>query len=295
MLDILTKAAKNWNNDDPFRHAAIIAYYAIFSMPGLLIIVIWFAGAVFGQDAVQGQLSEQLTRYLGDSGSTSIEKIIANARLDRDNPWMKILGIGTLVFGATTLFLQLQKSLNEIWGVKSAARNGLLKLLADRATSLGVIIAIGFLLLISLIMSTTISIIASWIETSLGPSWLFIIRAINITLSIGLTSLLFALMFKVLPDVDIRWRSVWTGAITAGLMFTIGKTLLGIYFGYSQPGNTFGAAGSIILVMLWINYTCLILFFGANVAQAYAVQRGHPITPSAHAEWLAASRSRVNT
>lgn len=200
---------------------------------------------------------------------------------------MKVLGIGTLIFGATTIFLQLQKSLNQMWEVKSAPANGIVKLLTDRVTSLGLIVVIAFLLLMTLLLSTTLSLIGQWIESYFGESLLVLIHIFNVLVSMGITTLLFAVMFKVLPDVDILWRSVWVGAITASLLFTLGKTLLGTYFGYSDPGSTFGAAGTIILVMLWVNYTCLIMFFGAKISQVHAISRGHPIQPSKHAEWTA--------
>lgn len=283
---ILSESVKQWNADDPFRHGATIAYYAIFSMPGLLIIIIWTAGAVFGQEAVHGQLSNQIQQFLGPSSAKGVEDIIANARLTGDNFWLKMLGVGTLVFGATTLFLQLQKSLNAIWGVKAAPKNGLIKLFSDRATSLGVILVIAFLLLVSLILSAVISLIGTWIEVYFGEMWLVAIRLLNMTLSLCVTTFLFAIMFKMLPDVDIAWESVWVGAVAAAMLFTVGKTLLGIYFFYAEPGSSFGAAGTVILIMLWVNYTSLILFFGASLSNVYARHYGHPVRPSAHAEWV---------
>jgi membrane protein len=292
IFSLLVQAGKRWYRDDPWRHAATIAYYAIFSLPGLLIIIIWTAGTLFGQDAIQGQLSQNLGALLGESGADSVESMIVNARLDQENYWMRALGIGTLMFGATTLFLQLQTSLNAIWSVQSAPKHGLLKLLADRATSLGIIIAIGFLLLISLVISTALSAFGLWFSAYFGENGLIVVRALNIGLSLSVVSLLFAIMFKVLPDVDIGWRSVWVGAFSAGLLFTIGKAVLSMYFAYSNPGSGFGAASSIILIMLWVNYTCLILFFGANLAQAYAVSHGHPITPSEHATWINAPTAK---
>lgn len=292
LLKLLLQAAKQWYQDDPWRHAATIAYYAIFSLPGLLIIIIWTAGTLFGQDAIQGQLSRNLGDLLGDNGAQAIESLIVNARLDQENYWMKALGIGTLLFGATTLFLQLQTSLNSIWGVRSAPKHGLIKFLADRATSLGIIIVIGFLLLISLIISTVLSAFGLWFSALFGEHGLVIIRGLNLVISLAVISLLFAIMFKVLPDVEISWRSVWVGALSAGLLFTLGKTVLSLYFAYSNPGSGFGAASSVILIMLWVNYTCLILFFGANLAQAYAVSHGHPIKPSEHATWINASTSK---
>lgn len=223
---------------------------------------------------------------MGEQSAESIEQLIANARVSEDKTLMKVLGIVTLLFGATTLFLQLQKILNKIWGVKAAPKNGLIKLLSDRATSLGIIVAIAFLLLISLSLSAMISLMSTWIEVYFGETWLVLIRALNLMLSFAVTTLLFAIMFRALPDVEIAWRTVWVGAITTAALFSIGKTLLGIYFGYSDPGSSFGAAGTIILVMLWVNYTSLILFYGATISKVDARLSGHKIKPSSHAKWI---------
>lgn len=283
---ILSEATKRWLDFDPWAHGAAVAYYAIFSLPGLLIIIIWSAGVIFGEEAVHGQLSNQIQQYLGEQSAESIEQLIANARVSEDKTLMKVLGIVTLLFGATTLFLQLQKILNKIWGVKAAPKNGLIKLLSDRATSLGIIVAIAFLLLISLSLSAMISLMSTWIEVYFGETWLVLIRALNLMLSFAVTTLLFAIMFRALPDVEIAWRTVWVGAITTAALFSIGKTLLGIYFGYSDPGSSFGAAGTIILVMLWVNYTSLILFYGATISKVDARLSGHKIKPSSHAKWI---------
>lgn len=283
---ILSEATKRWLDFDPWAHGAAVAYYAIFSLPGLLIIIIWSAGVIFGEEAVHGQLSNQIQQYLGEQSAESIEQLIANARVSEDKTLMKVLGIVTLLFGATTLFLQLQKILNKIWGVKAAPKNGLIKLLSDRATSLGIIVAISFLLLISLSLSAMISLMSTWIEVYFGETWLVLIRALNLMLSFAVTTLLFAIMFRALPDVEIAWRTVWVGAITTAALFSIGKTLLGIYFGYSDPGSSFGAAGTIILVMLWVNYTSLILFYGATISKVDARLSGHKIKPSSHAKWI---------
>ncbi len=284
---MLVKTGKEWNDDDPWRNAAIVAYYAIFSMPGLLMMIIWIAGIFFGQEAIQGQVSGQIQEFLGADAAEGVEDILTNAQLNKDSWVMQAVGIGTLVFGATTLFFQLQKSLNHIWEVEAAPDNGIVKLLTDRAYSLGLILVIAFLLLITLVLSGILSVLAGWIERQFGEALLHVVEVINFLIPLGVVTLLFAIMFKVLPDVKIGWNSVWVGAFVTAILFTIGKTLLGLYFGYSNPGSAFGAAGTVILVMLWVNYTALILFFGAEFTQVHAHKYGHPIEPSAHAKWTA--------
>lgn len=282
---VFLKTAKEWMAADPFKESAVISYYAIFSIPGLLIIVIWAAGFFFGEELVRGEINSQIANMVGDNAAQSVEEIVQESELE-DSAWfMKIIGIGALVFGATTLFFQLQKTLNYLWDVESNPKNNMLKLVVDRASSLGLILVIAFLLLISLVITSIISGISTFITQNIGEEMYILIEVVNFVLSLGIVSLLFAVMYKALPDVDIKWKSVWVGAIVTSVLFAIGKTLLGLYFGIADPGSSFGAAGTIILLMLWVNYTCLILFFGAVFTKVYALTYGHPIQPSKHAKW----------
>lgn len=282
---LLAKTAKSWMAADPFRQSATISYYAIFSIPGLLIIVIWAAGLFFGEEAVQGEVSSQIGAMMGQEAAQSVESLISNAYISQTGWIMKIVGIGALLFGATTLFFQLQKSLNYLWDVEADPDNNILKLLLDRASSLGLILVIAFLLLISLVLSSVLSILSQWISGQFGESTLYLMEAIDFVLGFGIVTILFGIMFKLLPDVDIQWKSVWIGAMVTAFLFSVGKSLLGLYFGMADPTSGFGAAGTVILVMLWVNYTCLILFFGAEFTQVFAHNYGHQIQPSTHAKW----------
>ena len=284
---LLVRTAKRWMAADPFRESATISYYAIFSIPGLIIIIVWAAGFFFGEEAVRGEINNQIGSLMGNQTAEEVEEIVKESSVEDSNFVMKIIGIGALLFGATTLFFQLQKTLNFLWDVEADPENNLLKLLMDRASSLGLILVIAFLLLISLILSSLISVFSGFITKNFGEEVYFVVEIVNFIISLGIVSLLFALMFKYLPDVEIRWKSVWVGALVTGILFTIGKTLLGLYFGIADPSSSFGAAGTIILVMLWVNYTCLILFFGAEFTQVFASTYGHPIEPSKHAKWRA--------
>lgn len=291
---ILMETAKKWMAADPFRESAVISYYAIFSIPGLLIIIIWAAGFFFGEEMVRGEISNQITELVGGQAADSVEEIVQESSVE-DSAWfMKIIGIGALVFGATTLFFQLQKTLNYLWDVESDPDNNITKLLLDRASSLGLILVIAFLLLISLILSSVIAGIGGFITRNFGENMYILIEVVNFVLSVGIVALLFAVMYKVLPDVEIKWKSVWVGAIVTSLLFSIGKTLLGVYFSYADPGSSFGAAGTVILIMLWVNYTCLILFFGAEFTKVYAHTYGHQIQPSKHAKWRLGHEPEAN-
>lgn len=270
---------------DPFRESAVISYYAIFSIPGLLIIIIWAAGVFFGEELVRGEINNQITAIVGGEAAASVEEIVQESEVENTAWFMKIVGVVALLIGATTLFFQLQKSLNYLWDVEADPDNNLKKLLVDRASSLGLILIIAFLLLISLILSSIIANVSNFITRNFGEGMYVLIEAVNFILSVGIVTLLFAMMYKFLPDVDIKWKSVWVGALVTSLLFSIGKTLLGLYFGIADPGSSFGAAGTIILIMLWVNYTCLILFFGAEFTKVFAQHYGHPIQPSKHAKW----------
>jgi membrane protein len=289
-FSLLKATSKEWMDDDPFRQSAVIAYYSIFSLPALLIILIWVAGAAFGQEAVQGQISNQIGSMLGEDTGKTVETMIANAQEQKSNIIMKIIGIATLIFGATTVFFQLQKSLNYIWDVEQKPDSDFKKLLIDRASSLGLIIVIGFLLLISLVASALITSLSDWIKSNFPDYMIYLAEGINLLLSLGIATLLFAIMFKVLPDVEITWSMVWKGAFMTAILFVIGKFLLALYFGMASPGSTYGAAGSIILILLWVNYTCLILFFGAEFTQVYARHKGHRLVPAKVAQWRPDSR-----
>lgn len=285
--EMLVSTGKAWNAADPWRQSAIIAYYAIFSIPGLLMIVIWVAGSIFGPEAIRGEITSQVSGIMGSKAADGIQELLTNAELNQSSFVMKAIGIATLIFGATTMFFQLQKSLNFIWEVEADPSNGFKKLLIDRASSLGLILVIAFLLLITLVLSALISVIGNWIEQNFGEYLLYLVKVVNFIISIGIVTLLFAVMFKFLPDVEISWRSVWVGAAVTAILFTIGKTLLGLYFGFADPSSSFGAAGTVILVMMWVNYTCLILFFGAEFTQVHANKYEHKIRPSKHAKWRA--------
>jgi membrane protein len=287
LFKILIKTGKAWNDSDPFRQSATISYYAIFSIPGLLIIIIWAAGFFFGDEAIRGEISNQVEELMGDETAESVEGLLVESAIDDTNWWMKFIGIGALLYGATTLFFQLQKTLNYLWDVEAVPENNLKKFIADRASSLGLILVIAFLMLITLVLSSMISVLSDFITHHFGDGFIYFIEGMNFILSFLLIAVLFTVMFKVLPDVEIEWKSVWVGGLMTAFLFAIGKTLLGLYFGMADPTSGFGAAGTIILVMLWVNYTCLILFFGAEFTKVYARFHKHKIVPSKHAKWSA--------
>ncbi|GAA4150042.1 hypothetical protein GCM10022217_02650 [Chryseobacterium ginsenosidimutans] len=283
--ETLKETFKEWNNSTASNDSASLAYYAIFSIPGLLIIIIWIAGYFFGEEAIRGEISNQISGIMGQDVAKSIQDMIAGALIDKENVIMKAVGIGSLVFGSTTLFFQLQHSLNTLWDVKAAPKKALVKFLLDRANSLGMILIIGFLLMITMVLSSLISILNNWITAYFGLETYVAVQLVNFTIGFVIVMFLFALIFKVLPDVKVSWKPIWKGAFLTTILFTLGKFLLSLYFGTAKPTSAFGAAGTVILIMMWINYSCMLIFFGAEYTKIYAYKKGYTIIPSKHAKW----------
>lgn len=285
LWSIIKTTFKDWSARNVSVDAASLAYNAIFSIPGLLIIIIWIAGIFFGEEAVRGEVTRFVGSIMGHDVGKSVEEMIVSGMVDKKNFWMKTFGVLTLIFGATNLFFQLQKSLNKLWDVEAAPKKAWQKYILDRANSFGMILIIGFLLLITLILSSLLGLASDWMMHRLNLETIIFVQIMNIVVGLLFTTILFAFMFKVLPDVEISWKSVWMGALVTAVLFTIGKYLLTFYFDTFKPTSTFGAAGTVILIMLWVNYTCQLIFLGAEFTKVYSKAKGHVIKPSRHAKW----------
>ncbi|WKN29892.1 YihY/virulence factor BrkB family protein [Porifericola rhodea] len=290
LFSYLKESFKEWQSDDAFRQSASLAYYAIFSLPALLIIVINVASVVWSEQYIQQQVTEQLGSMLGADAAEQIQTMISNSKKQGNSILSIIIGVATLIFGATGVFYQLQKSLNDAWEVEQDPDSGIMEVAKSRITALGLVVAIGFLLIVSLVVTTAISAMSGWIQQQLPNFPVFVFYIFQIMLSLGILTVLFAIMFKVLPDAKVEWRSVWVGALLTAILFTIGKFLIGFYIGKTDPTSTFGAAGSIIIIMLWVYYSGLILIFGAEFTQVYARNKGHRLQPSSHARRTAEYR-----
>jgi membrane protein len=264
-------AFKKWNERDPFRESAVIAYYSIFSLPGLLVLVITLAGYFFGRDAVSGHLHSQISGALGNDTANQVQEMMKKANSSTDSIWATIIGIITILVGATGVFVQLQKSLNIIWEVKAKpSKSGIWTFLKARLFSFGLILSIAFLLLVSLVITSILAAMSKWIQAHWPEYIMFLFQIADFLISLSIISVLFAMMFKLLPDAKIKWRYVWVGAFLTGLLFEIGKFGLGLYFGKAEPGSVYGAAGSVILILLWVSYTSMIAFYGAEFTKAFA-------------------------
>ncbi|WP_294296194.1 YihY/virulence factor BrkB family protein [uncultured Chryseobacterium sp.] len=283
--DILKATYKDWSARDLGAEAASLAYSAIFSIPGLLIIVIWIAGIFFGSEAVQGEITKFIGSMMGKDVGKSLEEMVIGGMVDKKNVVMKIVGILTLIFGATSLFFQFQKTLNKLWDVVATPKKAWEKYLLDRANSLGLIIVIAFLLLVTLLLSSVIGLASEWVVRHFGLETLVFVNILNIVIGFLVSLFLFAAMFKILPDVQLQWKSVWVGAAVTAVLFTLGKYILTFYFDKFNPSSSFGTAGTVILLLLWINYTCQLIFFGAEFTKVYTKVNGYKLKPSKHAKW----------
>ncbi|MCG2430233.1 YihY/virulence factor BrkB family protein [Aequorivita xiaoshiensis] len=282
LFKLLKNTYLSWDKNDPWAKSAIIAYYALFSLPSLLIITVHFAGVFFGREAVEGKITEEISGLIGKGSADLIQTMIINSALSESSLLFIIFGVGVLIFGATGVFFQLQKALNNIWSVR-ALKNNILDTLKRRAVSFGMVLIIGLLLLISLVLSTAVNALSDLIGNYFDEFSTFFIKLLNFVISQVIITSLFASIFTLLPDVKVKWKTNLIGAFMTSLLFLVGKYLIGFYFSESDPASVYGAAGSVVLVLLWVYYTCLILFFGAEFTVNWALYKNIKIEPTENA------------
>lgn len=280
---LLKEAAKEWSEDKVSRHAAALSYYTVFSLAPLLLIAVAVAGLVFGEAAARDRIVGEIGALIGTQGAEAIQGLIASASEPKEGVIATVVGVAALLFGASGAFSQLQDSLNAIWEVRRKPRSGIVGAIGKRFTSFSMVLVIAFLLLVSLVLSAALSALGAWAGGFL-PESPWILRAAHLAVSLGAVTALFALIFKILPDVSIRWGDVWMGAFVTALLFTAGRFLIGLYLGRSAVGSTFGAAGSLVIILLWVYYSSLILFYGSEFTQVYATRRGSRAVPDEGAE-----------
>ena len=278
---VLKKTVAEVKDDDVTSLSAAIAYYTVFSLPPLLVVIVGVAGAVFGVDRVEAAIAGQVGSLLGPEGAREIRTMIENASSLGSGTGAKVAGLAALLFGASGAFGQLQKALNRAWEVQEAASGGgIVAVVVKRVLSFGMVLTIAFLLLVSLALSAFLSAVGD-VAGGVVPDGFAgtLVDVANVVVSLGAITLLFALMYKYLPDAEVRWRDVWVGAFVTAVLFTIGKSLIGLYLGTADPGGAFGAAGSLALILVWIYYTALIVLVGAEFTQAWAELVGGGIEP----------------
>ncbi len=270
---------KQWNANDPWRLSAVIAYYAVISIPALLVVVINLVGAIWGVELVTGQVIDEIAEALGTEAAVWLRETIIQTQGSGKSTIASIIGVGTLLFGATGVFYHLKISMNTIWGIKLTEDIPWYSLLIDRLVSFGFVLVLGFLLLISFLLTTVLAVFSTFLKSFLPELVVYLAYLLDFLVSYGAIAVLFALIFKYLPDAKVQWKSVWIGAFLTSFLFVIAKFLMGFYFSAAEPGSTYGAAGSMVLVLLWVSYSCLIFFFGAEFTKVYSVKYGYGIIP----------------
>jgi len=282
---LVRQAAIEFHSDDGLKMSASLSYYTLFGLTPMLVVVIAISGTLLGQEAAEGYLYKQFEDLLGPLGALQLQEMIRNVHISDDTTWVSVVSIVTLLFGATGVFAEIQDSINTIWSLKVKPKRNWLKYLQDRLLSLSLIVGVGFLLLVSLVISGILSMVYDYLAIYFGESvWVAWLLA-NV-LNIGTVALLFSVVFKVLPDARLHWRDVMTGALFTTVLFLGGKWLVNIYLGRPGTLSVYGAAGAMVLILLWVYYSSVILYFGAEFTKVYANKYGGKIRPSAYAVFV---------
>ena len=282
-IEIFKNAFTGFSDDKVTKLSGSLAYYTIFSMAPLLIVIISLCGIFLGRDAVEGKIYGHLAGFVGADTAAQLQEIIKNASLAGKSKVAAIIGGITLLVGATTIFAEIQDSINSIWGLKPKPKRGWLKMIQNRFLSFSVIVSLGFLLLVSLGITSLIDGFSDRLKAHFPDVTVVLFYAINVFITLFVTTLIFGVIFKVLPDAKIKWKDVFAGALATAFLFMLGKFAISFYISKSNVGSTYGTAGSLVILLLWIYYSSLILYFGAELTKAYAVKYGSPIHPNDYA------------
>jgi membrane protein len=265
--------------------SASLSYYTVFSLGPLLILIISLCSIFLGREAIEGTIFNQLQSFIGKDAAAQIQEIIKNASINGKGGIAAVIGVITLLIGATTVFGEMQDSMNGIWGLKPRPKSGWLKLVKDRILSFGLIATLGFLLLVSLGVTAIMEALSNRLKAALPDVTVVLFYILNLLLTLVVITILFSVIFKVLPDAKIRWKDILPGAIATAILFMIGKFGISFYISKSNVGTTFGAAGSLVILLVWVYYSSIILYFGAEFTRVFALKRGARIVPSEYAEW----------
>lgn len=278
---VLKDTATDWSDDKAARLAAALAFYTLLSIAPLTVLSVAIAGLAFGDEAARGQIAGQIGHVVGPQAAEAIQSMAASAQTPASGIVSSIIGIVVLLFGASGVFGELQSALDEIWEVEPKPGRGILGVIKDRFFSFTMVMGVAFLLMVSLVISAALAAIGSYFESFLPSA--FIWQIVNFGISLGVTTVLFALMYKVVPDAKVAWRDVWMGGFVTAVLFTIGKLLLGLYIGRASVTSSYGAAGSLVALILWVYYSAQIFFLGAEFTQVFARRFGSKIVPASNA------------
>lgn len=279
-FSLIQETFAGFSEDKIMKKSASLAYYTIFSLAPLLLILMWTVGFFYGEDAVNGEIFSEINELVGAKAAAQIQDIIRQLSLSEKSGAAIVIGIGTLIVGSTTVFIEIQDSINAIWGVKAKPKKGWVKMLLDRFISFSMIIGLGFLLIVSLLVSTIVELMSGYLIKILPDIMGPLFNLINFGITFLVISSLFAIIFKFLPDAQVKWKYVRSGAIFTAILFIAGKFLISLYMQFTAPESAYGAAGSIIIILLWVYYTAAILYFGAEFTKVYTKRKCGEILPS---------------
>ena len=269
-----------FNDDNAIKLSAALSYYTIFALPPLLIIIITICGFFFGEEAVTGELYGQINRLVSNDAAIQIQDAIKNVQLSDSNVFVTIFGVVMLLIGASGVFAEIQSSINFIWGLRAKPNKGLKKFIQNRIMSFSMIVSVGFLMLVSLMVNATLDLLNSRLKIYLEDSTVYLFYVLNLIIVLASITLLFAIIFRTLPDGIIKWKDAFIGAGCTAVLFMIGKFAIGFYLGNSTIASVYGAAGSIIIILVWVYYSAIILYFGAEFTKVYAKSFGGQIAPN---------------
>jgi len=288
----MKKAVVDFINDNGFKLAASLSYSMIFSVAPLLVVVISLAGIFWGQQAVEGRIYQQIKDLVGVSPAVQIQDIIRNIQQSRHSVAGAIIGGAILVIGATGVFTEIQGSINFIWCIQAKPKKGWLKFLMNRLLSFSLIVAFGFISMVSLVVNSLMDVLSGYLKKYFTHFTVYLFYGVNFLLALAAIVILFMIVFRILPDAIIKWRDAFTGAVFTGLLFMLGKLLIGIYLGHSNINHLYGAAASIIVILTWVYYSSIILYYGAEFTRSYAILSGGGIRPSENAVFILRKESK---
>lgn len=289
---LLQDSANCFSDHKALKLSASLAYYTIFSLAPMLIVIIALCSVFFGREAIEGQIYQQLNEFIGNTAALQIQEIIKNTSLSGNTFVATVFGTVALIIGATGVFTEIQDSINIVWGIRVRPKRGWLKLLVNRVISFSMIVSIGFLLMVSLLISSLISAFSEKLSVYFPELTIYVFQVIDFLITYSVITLLFAIIFKVLPDAKIKWRDVFVGSVFTATLFIIGKLGITFYLGRSNLGLAYGAAGSVIVILVWVYYSSIILYFGAEFTQVYARKHGGEIQPTTYATLISSRKTK---
>lgn len=291
---IIKEVFKEFSADNIVKYSASLAYYTIFSIAPLLVVITTAFGFLFGKEAMQGQVYEQINNFVGSKAAIQIQDLIKNIHLSGDSFFATVISIIVLVIGATSIFGEIQDSINKIWGLRIKSHKIWWKLILTRLLSFSLILSIGIIMILTLLLNAAVAAFGKFIGKFIAGYSLYFIQIIDGLLSFAVVAFLFAMIFKILPDAKIRWRDALFGGFITGILFTIGRLGISFYVSKSNLTSLFGAAGSIIILMVWVYYSSIILYLGAEFTKVYAELYGKNILPNEYAEWIRTEKKTVS-